>query len=251
MALTTTKITTISGGQNMSNIIRNKLTVEGDAAAVKNFFEEISGVDGNGNSLVIDFNKINKTPTIFDIERDEHTDAAIELYLEYKLENAGLNHIKTELKGSCGDIYTKMYSAIKDKYTALKERDPDLWELGQQCVGYLSIFGASTLDEWRRKNWGTPRNAYNQRRIDENTIEFSTDQKQMTKLIRALSVKYPALRLTYTYAGDDYGNYVGELKFSDGNCIHRNQPETYSAEAYRIANAVLGQPETDVEEEDN
>ena len=104
-------------------------------------------------------------------------------------------------------------------------------------------FGYDNWYDWQCANWGTKWNAYDQYKIDESMIVFSTAWGTPYHAITILSVKYPTLRFEVEFADEDFGHNVGKYTFLDGECVDENIPEGGSFEALRMAIEVRGDEE--------
>ena len=104
-------------------------------------------------------------------------------------------------------------------------------------------FGYDNWYDWQVANWGTKWNAYDQYKIDESMIVFSTAWSTPYNAITALSVKYPTLRFEVEFADEDFGHNVGKYTFEDGECIGEDIPEGGSFEALKMAIDIRGDEE--------
>ncbi len=93
------------------------------------------------------------------------------------------------------DSLLKDFEPIKQLQKKFKELSDDKKREGlEMAIKYQSIFekyGTMDLEEWRMKNWGTHRNAFNQSLTTENTIEFLTEEDSAKEVIIKLSEIFP------------------------------------------------------------
>ncbi|MDR0311659.1 MAG: hypothetical protein LBJ21_08730 [Acidobacteriota bacterium] len=190
----------------MANNITNRLTVQGKPEDVQRFFAAIyGGLDENGKLLLIDFNKIKPMPKELDVDESTITREALRLYENFRRESSLF------LSGS------EVAPELLEKYAEDRSIYLDVLKTGEQLYNNKQNYGAPTWYEWSIKNWGTKWNAYNQRRIDENTIEFLTANGGVSKIVEALSKQHPDLVLSYMYADEEWGMNGGKYKYKGGD----------------------------------
>ena len=232
----------------MPNHVTNRLTVTGDPSEVKKFFESISGGMSDENEpIYMDFNKIIPMPESLNIESGSRGNTGIALYMAKEHGDFnGVNKILDYPWAKRDGITT-----FEQLYEHFTKDDPEVLNLGRQYYENYMNYGATTWYEWANKNWGTKWNAYDQQKVDDNTIEFLTAWSSVPALIEALSERFPALTISSSYADEDRGNNVGEYVYEDGKCAEVNLPVPCSEEAYSLANDLLGYCEDEENTEDD
>ena len=168
----------------MPNHITNIVTFKGDGERVKALRAFIAGKDDRGEELIIDFGSIVPMPE--------------------------------ELNIRCG---CEASIAEGQKYF-VEESDPRVDRaVLSQCRKNVKKYGAATWRTWNIKHWGTKWNAYSQREIEFNTIEFDTAGSTPVKVLEALLKKFPDVTLEVQYASEDIGHDCGIYKLKDGGGI--------------------------------
>ncbi|GHU92308.1 hypothetical protein FACS1894202_14750 [Clostridia bacterium] len=210
----------------MPNHITNRLRITNvEPEQAKAFWKSIADEPfEDGSPCLIDFNKIMPMPPTLMIECSSRAEEGLKLH---KMRLAGI------------EFDEKQSELIKD--------DPKLLELGRQAFENLRDYGHRDWYDWCRSNWGTKWNAYDQTRIDDNTIEFLTAWCGVSDLMRTLSEQNPDACLEYMYADENWSCNVGQYEFQNGDTIYANEPEDMSEEAEEIACELLG--DYDCEEE--
>ena len=182
----------------MPTNVTNKLTALGEPENVQRFFATVyGGRDDKGREMFIDFNRIKPIPEAMNVSCGSRSNQALELYLEFIKEKAGIAEICLAL-GDRGATYTKrMTGDLTAKYAKVFQDDPDLLKFGEQLFNNIRDYGAPTWHEWCTENWGTKWNAFRQERIDDNTIRFDTAWSGVPGLIQELSRQFPGMRCIY------------------------------------------------------
>jgi hypothetical protein len=210
----------------MPNHITNRLTITGDHDEVAKLFAQINGdIDEHGEEMLIDFGKLTPMPESLNIESGSVGQCGLELYKAH-CKQAG-HQVNAE------DIAP----------------DPMLSEDEQHRIRESLLLGEKYFNNIR-DNWGTKWNAYSQRRIDENCIEFQTAWSGVPNLIENLSVMFPSLTIAYMYADEDWGSNLGEYAFEGGVCVDVNIPDYDTPEARSIATELLGEVYQDDDEDE-
>ena len=233
----------------MPNHITSRLTATGSPVAVKAFWEAISGdVDEDNAPILIDFNKIIPMPESLDIESGSRTRKGLELFQAFMVESmavsfTSLNNARSEAENA------KSVLDLVDKYVKMADNDPEIFELGKQAYMNIEQYGVPTWYDWCYREWGTKWNAYGHERIDDNTIEFQTAWGGVPELMEKMSAQHPGIEFDYMYADEDWGYNVGKYSFLNGECTHEFVPEGGTPEAKAIATDLVGDWETEDEEE--
>jgi hypothetical protein len=187
-------------------------------------------------------------PEPLDIERSSRMEKALKLYKEFVAEGS-LIALANVHNPQSDDKHNAEVAALIAKYEKLTENDPGFLDLGRQAYENIVRHGASTWYDWSIQNWGTKWPAYQQNRIDDNTIEFLTAWSGATPIMERLSEQFPDIKMSHMYADEDWGRNVGEYKYEGGECIYENCPSAGSDEANHIAEELLGPYENEDDEE--
>jgi hypothetical protein len=223
----------------MPNNITNILTVEGAQEDVASFF---SAVDGGLNEqcelLLIDFNKIKPMPESLNVECSDRGNTALDCYVIKLSEQSGSAAVKAALGDYAGAVFRRLPETLSSRRTG-KYDTAELPKLGERLFNNIRAYGAPTWYEWRNENWGTKWPAYNQKRLDDNTITFYTAWAGVPDLLRELSARFPGIEMFYGFADENFGNNVGEYRFEGGEINYEFTPENGSPGALRIAEEIL------------
>ena len=106
--------------------------------------------------------------------------------------------------------------------------------IGQEEERLCAQFGVESWSTFNRPNWGTKWNAYSQKRINKNTIEFQAAWNAPIIVIDALAAKFPQFEFELRYADEDAGYNTGIIKWKDGVRIDVNKPDGGSNEGFEI-----------------
>lgn len=225
----------------MPNHITNRIIVNGSEENVKRFFEAIGSVQEDGTLIPIDFNKIKPMPESLNIEAGSNTEIG---YILYYLSTKGVDHVSIE-QWAYKSLERRLSAEKCDfsddgiKRFILSEEGQVLYRLGKAVQENMSKYGARTWYDWCNREWGTKWNAYNQERINENTITFQTAWCGVPKILHEIAQSHPDVELSYLYADEDWGNNVGSFTFH-GADVDANLPTGGSDEARAIAEELLG-----------
>lgn len=84
-------------------------------------------------------------------------------------------------------------------------------------------YGADNWYDWRLEHWDTKWNAY---QLDEDRLEsdsgkcvFYTAWSMPMKIALALSLRFPDVKIIWSYADEDIGNNCGEIVFQGGGIV--------------------------------
>lgn len=86
---------------------------------------------------------------------------------------------------------------------------------------------------WNTENWGTKWSAYSCEQLSINIFKFETAWSSVSKIVTAMSQKFPDLTIKYTWADEDSGYNCGTAIYKNG-LVEQNIPEGGSKEAYEI-----------------
>jgi hypothetical protein len=199
----------------MPNHVTNILTFHGKPQRINELLKYIQSdeVDGYGEKIAIDFNKIIPMPPSLNITSGGNIMKARlvldsnSLQSEYELQNM-LNYPWVIELG----IKTKeeLIERLKEKLT-----EQDLKE-GEIAIENEKKYGHSDWYGWRANNWGTKWNAYNVH-IEEEILSFDTAWSAPELVIRALSIIFPDIIIKHEFADEDIGHNCGVLQYLNGN----------------------------------
>jgi len=224
------------------NNVTNMLTVSGEPETVKRFFAAINGgFFEDGKPMFIDFNKIKPMPEALNVESGYRSNKALELYVEFAKESAGIADLSLALGDKGADTIKRLSGNLTEKYTKITKDDPELLIFGERLFDNIRNYGSPTWYEWCTANWGTKWNAYNQERLDDNTIVFDTAWAGIPGLMLELSERFPDVLLSYKFGDEQWGFNTGELEFEGGECTFEHQPPDFSPDAKEIAEELFGE----------
>lgn len=99
-------------------------------------------------------------------------------------------------------------------------------------------YGKNNWYDWSCENWGCKWNAHRaELAVDESDYllyVFDTPWSDTRELMRILSVKYPDLEFSYSFAEEFQGNYVGKVSYDDGKIFDSEYPKDQSDRAFAI-----------------
>lgn len=174
----------------------------------------------------VDFDALIPMPKELDIECGSRGQVAHSKYISF------MNELKEGMtKDEAEELEAKYKSQLQE------EKD---WELGKQYYENKENFGCTTWYDWCCKYWGTKWNAMD---CEYNPIlhsfKFETAWSCVRELVRLLSIRYPEIVITYSYADEDYGYNVGRFSFQNGEYIEVCQPDGGSKEAFELAAEIM------------
>lgn len=93
---------------------------------------------------------------------------------------------------------------------------------------------------WNINNWGTHQNAEISNIKDtDDTIFFETVCSAVSDLMRKLSLIFEDVEFEYTHTSECFGSTTGFYKFKNGFIIHKELPNDYSAESYKLSEEIF------------
>lgn len=93
---------------------------------------------------------------------------------------------------------------------------------------------------WNLNNWGTHQNAEPSNIKDkEDTIFFETTCSAVADLMRKLSLIFLDVEFEYSYSSECFGNSTGFYKFKNGFIVHKELPNDYSTESYKLSEEIF------------
>lgn len=231
----------------MPNHIQNRLQVIGDNDEVQKLLNHINGNYDDGKEMQIDFNKIKPMPKELNIE----VHSGVEMWAEICTGQIDFASLFQPMETSASEMFKNgKYGTLASRMSAgtamehlTGKRKGNVKDLSEadfntfiQCLKNVREHGFISWYEWRKKNWGTKWNAYNQndKRTTDDTIYFQTAWSSPLELMQELSKLFPLVKLAFTYADEDSGSNAGKILFENGEAIEVNQPEGQSTEAYEI-----------------
>lgn len=238
----------------MPNYIMNKIAV-----VDTNTLGQIKELSKDG-ALNIDFNDFVPRPKSLDIESGSITDQAIIYYLSNRLKTPFADvegRIKQVINRS--EMLELMFGDHdEDTYNRLKERDmdadfkQDLYDQGKIYVSNFDTYGHATWYDWSIENWGTKWNAGDASQgADEKSIYFTTAWSPSLPVTHAMSLAYPDIEFTHSWADEDRGSNTGSITIKNGRVIGEPfLPENQSQEAYQLYTD-LWEQDDDTENDEN
>ena len=210
----------------MPNHIKNRIEIIGDLNLINELIEEFSTyhhaeINKTDNGLFIcrageghGFGWLNSSTGEFE-RRNEKTVIGIpegwkvevnDSFLHFPDFNKIIPQPSNIFKGNLGE---------KEREMCLREGRPNWYD-------------------WNIENWGTKWGAYSCQKIALNIYTFETAWSAVPKLIDAMAMKYPDLKVEYKWADEDTGYNVGFYIYHNGK-VEMKQIEGGSREAYELA----------------
>lgn len=193
----------------MPNNIANRVEVDSRFEEIEKF---MTGEDGRA----FDFNKIVPMPKSLDIVCDG-----------YAYDNP------TSMFHSSAD---SNIASIRKLFEANNEKlgEEALKSFTQSMENYVRC-GYCTWYDWSIAVWGTKWNSYEcDKGWKDGVVTFSTAWGGIPELIKLLSLKFPDVTFTYSYASENSGYSTGEYIIKDGEELKKNLPVGGSHEAYEM-----------------
>lgn len=92
-------------------------------------------------------------------------------------------------------------------------------DLGKTVLENVKKYGYTDWWYWRISNWGTKWDAYDQYKVDENTIAFNTAWSGPTPVMDKLAKDNTNMRIDHKYA-DEMPNFVGHTVYERGEKVY-------------------------------
>jgi hypothetical protein len=108
-----------------------------------------------------------------------------------------------------------MNPSLRDVLKDLKKANEETVDNFCRAIKNNWKYGAPDWYEWAIENWGTKWNAYSIEVRSEDTIKFETAWSHPTKVIHALSKKFPDVEFELQYADEDIGANLGHYTIKD------------------------------------
>ncbi|WP_409969686.1 hypothetical protein RFF05_07195 [Bengtsoniella intestinalis] len=212
----------------MPNHITNQIMFENTATlyAVAQSMRQDGAVLGS-----FDFHKLEPMPLSLEIQESSQTKEGLTLYTKFMKESA-----------KSRDLSAAQRMAHVDKWRAVQNRLPAVWELGKRAYENQQNHGHATWYNWALANWGTKWNAYYPVPLVEGSkkIEFSTAWSAPIPIIKRLSEVYSDQKITHRWADENIGYNVGTCVYENGEMIDIDVPEGGTKEAYEMAADIRG-----------
>ena len=208
----------------MPNHVRNQITFGTKADARAAFQQMLREVRAEGQPLgSIDFNKLIPMPPELNIEASPRTRDGLKLFEDYLRQAA---QIAADMPGATPNERAAALSRHLDSWQKEHKVDPEVWELGKKAYRNIQKHGSATWLEWCRSNWGTKWNAYHFTALDgrADTMEFLTANSSAPQIVAALSRRFPAQAVAYSWSGDEPG-HKGRMVFRGGEAVSIHVPE--------------------------
>lgn len=141
-----------------------------------------------------------------------------------------------------------------DSFADMRERPGFDQAVYEQCLENVRLYGAPTWYEWSIANWGTKWNAYQQKIIEPNLIEFQTAWNAPRKFLQMLAARFPDVEFVVEYADEDFGSNCGTLIYRDGFLVSDEEPDDPKQFAYRlhrVSDEEITEWEAEEDEEDD
>ena len=239
----------------MANHVQNNIKFLCDEDRLREILESIM-YDPNGDNEdrgygTIDFERIISMPQDLDIESGSRTSQGIEMYLtslnpratyfgKDKMDASEFEALVTKMNE--GKRYPYKYElSIYEMDSMFDDADKkaQTFELGKKAVENFQKYGSPTWYEWRRDNWGTKWNSYNNIYDGGNTLYCQTAWSTPAEAILNLSKMFPDVSIEMEYADEDIGSNCGRILFKNGGVEEEYYPETRK-EAVEHACSVWG-----------
>jgi hypothetical protein len=200
----------------MPNNTSNRLWVAGAPEDVSRLVRECTTVEEGETTPVLDFNKIIPMPAELDIVSSSYGQMAYEImgsdsgWRQYA-QSAWIRVLGADTGQVSGSALPMlMPPPLQTKDDLIKHLATHLGAQWEEAVALavtyatnFARFGCMTWDPWRRRHWGTKWSAYGPQwssRPYENgdsefDLQFSTAWSAPVPIMKALSRKFPALRL--------------------------------------------------------
>lgn len=231
----------------MPNHIQSKLQIIGSKMKVKEVFAFIAAKDEDGKDVQIDFNKIIPMPDELNIEVHSGIKTWVDIctgQIDFTPLFNGLPKSSAELlkDGQYGTLanslnaHTAMEHITGKREGNVKDFSDLEFDIFVKCLKNNRTHGFASWFEWRKKNWGTKWNAYDQNdeRNTADTIYFQTAWSCPLIVIAELSKLFPNCDFKIDYADEDSGSNAGIITFRNGEATEVFQPESQSKEAYEL-----------------
>jgi len=205
----------------MPNHVKNLVKMKGITALP--VFTETE--DGEERVMAFDFEKIIPMPESLIVDCGTIEAIAVE---------AAIRRAATAAKQPFGPRFVPSLSDVEYKKRLVRcgESEDKLCELGAQYIQNLILHGATGWYDWCIEHWGTKWNAYENTRIDQDTISFETAWSAPEPVIAQLAKMYPDAEIEHWWADEDTGSNDGYAKYSGGEAVEFIEYESCSHEAY-------------------
>lgn len=216
----------------MPNHVTNILTLKGSQEDIEKCFESIKNSYKKRRKVIdtdFDFNKIIPMPPSLQITSGTETDQAVAILknnVEYFQRMLSYPWVKNE---NISDIESLR------KYLLLKISKKGLLE-GLQAIKNEEEHGYPDWYSWSCAKWGTKWNAYDIKKIANDSIRFDTAWSTPFPVMLKLSELFPSLTVEVYYADEDIGSNCGSYFLKAGTLINEYSPE--GNEAIKFAHKI-------------
>lgn len=188
----------------MPNHVTNRLRINGTPEQVTEVREAIKGVWEKEPEVPrpMDFNKILPMPEGLEVEANMGEIAIAKQEL-------GVNDRDTQF----------MRPQQKRGEKHIDDAKVDQIKKNIEDTGYAYWY------DWAPEKWGTKWNAYDQKEIEPNLIQFDTAWSCPILLLKALAAKFPEVEFICEFADEDIGSNQGTLTFRNGELVERTEAQ--------------------------
>lgn len=199
----------------MPNHVRNVVKFE-QLDEGKTVSELLQEIHGEKEDQCISFNKIIPMPEELDIISGSRILLSRDIYRMKKGETLTDNeyqsiHVWAEDKENKLTHEEAVQKLIDDGTADLKT--------AKQSFENEKKYGYKDWYYWRIANWGTKWDAYDQCKVDENTIAFNTAWSDPAPVMEKLAKDNTNMRIDHKYA-DEMPNYVGHTVYERGEKVY-------------------------------
>lgn len=194
----------------MPNHVKNIVTFEGDQVKINEMLEFIKGDDKIDDKIMpIDFNKIIPMPAALNIESSTFSDHGFKIFDCFVKEWYNDNKAIPKLE-NFEDEFIKSYLVDKScaaltnilKYD--EKQIEQIFDLGRKAYNNCVNYGHKDWYEWCNANWGTKWNAYGCTEDScPDALNFKTAWSPPIPVLKRLSLRYPDIMFTHTWANED------------------------------------------------
>lgn len=211
----------------MPNHVRNVVKFEqlDEGKTVSELLQEIHGEKEN---QYISFNKVIPMPEELDIVSGSRTLLSRDIYRMMKKGETLTDYEYRSIHVWAGDKENK----LAHEEAAQKLIDDGTVDLktAKQSFENEKKYEFPDWYDWRISNWGTKWDAYDQYKVDDNTIAFNTAWAAPAPVMEKLAKDNPNMRIDHKYA-DEMPNLVGHTIYERGEKVY---DQTYYEEEDKV-----------------
>jgi hypothetical protein len=200
----------------MPNHVRNVVKFEqlDEGKTVSELLQEIHGEEENQH---ISFNKIIPMPEELNINAGSLMDTSIIVYRVMNGEDTLPNSDFIMLHIYADDMEHELTN--KEAAQKLIDSGKANLETGKTAFENEKKYGFQNWYDWRIANWGTKWDAYDQYKVDDNTIAFNTAWSDPSPVIGKIAKDNTNMRIDHKYA-DEMPNFVGHTVYERGEKVY-------------------------------